>query len=221
MAKERHVHQARLAEIKNCSRAAIGKAIREDRLILHGDGRAGRVDLECPLTVVYLDGIKVKPSKKKPPRVKPVNAAPKSDDDYIPPPSPPKPDEGESQPDINSEKDKSLLEQHEIKKLKVVAELEKLNLNNREKRGELVKRYTVQQFMHRLHEIDNGQWKTLGLKLASSVAAELEIEDEKLVRKVCDVIEKEVLTVLKQVKREQNKFLKKLGAEKLPRKNAA
>lgn len=217
MAMERYVHQARLAEIKKCSRAAIGKAIKEDRLILHGEGRAGRVDLECPLTVAYLDGAKVTPSKKKPPRVKPDPVAPKAKGDNIPPASPDKP-EAPTPPPPKSEKDKSLLEQHEIKRLKVEAELEKLNLNNREKRGELIRRDLVKRYIHKEDEIDNGQWKTLDMKIASDVAAMFGIEDEKKVRGAADIIAREVVAILKQVKRERNKFLKKLGAEKLPRK---
>ncbi|MHC4620922.1 MAG: hypothetical protein ACYTEQ_24515 [Planctomycetota bacterium] len=209
---------------KPVTRQAVQKAIREGKLKLLGTGRASRIDLDCPLTKAWLVAptnpgkatagtppkAKRKRTAKKAPPADPVNPAPKKTAKAEAPPEP-----------SNADEVNAFMEREDVKSLKIRAELEKLNINNREKRGELVRRDLVQGFIHAMHEIDNGQWGTLDLKIASDLAALLEVEDDKTTRKIAAVVKREVKAILKQVKREQNKFLKKLGAEKIPKGRAA
>ena len=94
-------------------------------------------------------------------------------------------------------------------------QIEKLELENRETRKELIARKFVQRFMDQLYSIHNGQLKTHGLRASSDLAAIFGIEDAALIRRACDKIDKDMLSVLKQIKRDMNKFLKKIGAEKI------
>ena len=221
---ERYVNQSRLAAIKGKSRQAIGNAVGEGKLVLHGQGRAARVDLECPLTIAYLAApsnpgkataptpgqAKPKPAKKKAAPPAPAPPATVAEEKNIPPDSP-----------ANAERVEAFLNKEEVKRAKVEQELEKLILGNKKSRGELIERALVQLYAHKEDEIDNGQWKTLGLKISSDVAAAIGIDDDEHVRKICDVIDREVLSVLKLVKRERNKFLRKIGAEKIAKGKAA
>jgi hypothetical protein len=213
------INQTDLANKLKVSRQAINKAIRKGQLVKHGEGRAAYIDLKCPLTVAYMKNgteqrhgnAQGKPKARTPkPPGKPGKAAPPKTAKESAPESP-----------SNDESVQAFVSNEAIKKLKIEEELEKLKLNNRKVRGELIERATVQAFVHSMHEIDNGQWKTLGLKISSDVAAKLDIDDDVKVRAICDVIDREVLAVLKQVKRDQNRFLKKIGAEKIPKKGKA
>jgi hypothetical protein len=212
---ERELNQAAFARLAGVKPQAITKAINSGKLIKHGKGHAARIRLDDPLTQSYLNGDR---EQRKGPRkgkrtVAPTTPAPPepiAEEKNIPPASP-----------ENMDKVEAYIDNQALKRLKLEQEHEKLRLGNREKRGELIKRETVQAFMHRLHEIDGGQWKTLGLKISSDIAAAMGFDDDGVVRKVCDVVDREVLAVMKQIKREQNKFLKKIGAEKLPKEGKA
>jgi hypothetical protein len=177
----------------------------EGKVKLHGTGRAARIDLQDPLTVAYLkaESKSGKPPAPAPPKVKPKATA-KAPASGVPKPPAPVAEEKNIPPEKPSNEDEveAYAGSQALKQLKIREELEKLRLKNRESRGELIKRETVQ----------------------ADVAAVLGIDEDALVRKVCDVVDREVLAVLKQVKREQNKFLKKIGAEKITkeeRKNVA
>jgi hypothetical protein len=220
--------------------------VKDGKIKLHGQCRAARIDLECPLTKAYLKApsnpgkatgatpkqVKQKPTRKKDARPQPKQSATqKKDIESTPEASPQEPSitpahplpQGEplDEPVSNAEQVEGYLSDQALKRLKLEEEHEKLKLKNRATRGELIERELVQLYAHKEDEIDNGQWKTLGLKISSDVAAMLGIDDDALVRKVCDLIDKEVLSVLKLVKRERNKFLKKIGAEKIPKERAA
>lgn len=209
------INQTDIANKLGITRQAINKAIKEGRLKKHGIGRAAYIDLECPLTKAYMKhGTeqrhgghtgKHKASKVKP-QGKPKEPLPPPPDKKTPPDLP---DNNES---VNAFKDKQ-----EIERLKKIQEIEKIELHNRRVRGELVERDIIQAFIHAMHEIDNGQWKTLGQKISSDIGAVFENDDDDKIRKAADVVEREVMAILKQIKREQNKFLKSIDAEKIPK----
>lgn len=217
---ENRINQTQLAKRAGVTRQAITDAINKGKLIKNGVGRAAWIDLDDPLTVAYLKGEKPQRSasqpaaQKKPPATK---AAPKKS---VPPgtdPAPPPDHEEKSPPAPASNQDRvdDYMDNQRLKRLKLEQEHEKLKLNNREKRGELIKREVVKRYIHREDEIDNAQWGTLDLKISSKLAADMEIEDEKAIRRIADTVKREVVAVLKQVRRERNAFLKKMGAEKL------
>jgi len=222
----RYVNQTQLAELKvpPVTRQAIKKAIGEGRLILHGEGRAGRIDLECPLTRAYLatipnagratGGPPSAPVQKKIAKVStPASPSSGGSEKKSAKPSPSLPSNDEFMKDIQDNVN--------LKTMKIKEELEKLKLNNQARRNELIERGLVQAFVHSMHEIDNAQWGTLDLKISSDLGAVLDIEDDGTIRKIADVVKREVRAILKQVKEEQNKFLKGLGAQPLSKGHAA
>ena len=220
---ERYINQTDLGRKKGVSRQGIKNAANDGKIIIHGTGRAARIDLECPLTIAYLRAPTTpgKATVPAPPTAKPKTIKKKTAP-IAPAPDPPVSEEKNIPPDLpaNADKVEAFLNKEAVKEKKTQEELEKLKLANQKTRGELIERDTVQDFINGMHEIDNGQWKTLGLKISSKVAAELKIDDDEIVRKVCGVIDAEVLSVLKQIKRDQNRFLKKIGAEKIAKEAA-
>jgi hypothetical protein len=201
-----HLNQTDFAKKMKVTRQAVNKAIREGKLILHGKGRASYIDMDCKVTKLYIrnGSINRHIKNKGKPRSKPKT-------------KPPKKKEKESAPE-STEHDESaqaftdkIVTDRDYKR----KQTEKIDLEIKARRGELIERYLVQQFIEGLHIIDNGQWKTLGLKVSADVAAVFGIDDEDKIRAACEVIDKETLAILKQVKRESNKFLKKIGAKQI------
>lgn len=221
---ERYVTQSRLAVIKGKSRQAVGKAVGDGKVVLHGQGRAARIDLKCPLTIAYLAApsnpgkataptpgkVKPKPGSKKAAPPAPAPPATVADADNIPPDSP-----------TNIRAVEAHMDKQEIERLNKLQATKKLELGNAKTRGDLIERETVQSFIHQMHEIDNGQWKTLGFSISSDIAAVFESDDSAKVKEVCGVVDKAVLLVLKQIKRDANRFLRKIGAEKIAKEKAA
>ena len=205
--------QADFARHVGAKPQTITKAINAGKIVKHGTGRTGYIDLKEQLTVAYIESggkSPVKPKPKPKPRTRKIPRTPPVVDS-----TPTEQEETPSLPPANLDAVEARATQQDLKSLKMEQELLKLQLGNKEKRGELIRRDTVQGFIHSMHEIDQGSWATLGLKISSDVAAVLGIDDDKLVRKVCDKIDKNVRLVSKQVKREMNKYLKKIGAEKI------
>ena len=205
---ENFISQVALARKLEITKQAISKALRNGILIKHKVGKVNKVDLNCPKTKAYIkSSTSARHIKQSPkPQSKPKSPPPGKKAIKQAPPSP------ESIANAEAYHDKQ-----EIERLNKLQATRKLELHNAKERGELIKREIVQRFEHRKHEIDNGQWRKLGMKISSDVAAVFGIEDEKLVRKACDVIDREVNLILKQIKREQNKYLKGVGAEKISR----
>lgn len=225
MPEERYVNQTQLGNMKAppVSRQAIKNAANDGKIIIHGKGRAARIDLKCPLTIAYLKGESNPGKAPAPDPGQPQRKTPaKKSAPTIPEPEPPVSEEKNIPPDLpaNADKVEAFLNKEAVKEAKLREEHEKLKLANAKTRGDLVERELVQGFIHRLHEIDNGQWKTLGFKISSDVGAVFDSDDPVLVKKACGVIDAGVLSILKQVKREANKFLKKIGAEKIPKEAA-
>lgn len=209
---DNRISQANFAKKLKVNRQALTNAFNAGKLVKHGKGRQSYINLDCPLTIAYMKSDSANRHRGK-------VGVPASKPD---PKSTKKPGKKSSPaPAENDDDVQAYLDKQEIKHLKIKEEHEKLRLANAKTRGELIDRTVIQDFMHKLHEIDNGLWKTLGLKIASDVAAVFGSDDDALVRKVCDVVEKETFNILKQVKDDQNEFLKELGARKLPAKGKA
>jgi hypothetical protein len=210
---ENHVSQSELARRLKVTRQAIRAAIKKGLLVKHGDGRAAYIDLNCPQTKAYMKN--GSENRHRPPsgKTRKPGSKPKAKDTKSKQPAP-----GADEPSDSDEADQSLsifAEKAALERRFKNKQIEKLDLANKARRGELIERSLVEQFVDAMHRIDNGQWKTLDLKIASDVAAEFGIEDDELVRKGAKVIAKEVASILKLVKREQNKFLRSIGGKKL------
>ena len=204
--------QTEFAKKLGVKRQAVNNAVRKGLLVKHGEGRAAYIDLACPMTQAYIKNASVNRHRGKgtKPRSKPAPRPPKKKATDPAPPSP------EAIASADAYNDKQLIERR-----KLMEQIEKLELENRETRKQLIVRKLVQAFMDKLYAIHNGQLKTHGLRASSDVAAIFGIEDDALIRKACDKIDKDMLSVLKQIKREMNKFMKKIGAEKITDSQAA
>jgi len=225
MPERKLVNQSELARKKGVTRQAVKKAISEGRLPVEGSGRAARIDLNHPLTLAWLRTPSTPGKALGPPLSRPQGKpAEKKKAEPSPKPKDKEPPEENGRRGLpsNEEDLQEFLQFTSLKNEKLQEELNKVRLDNQKKRGELIERTLVQKFIHGIHEIDNGQWKTLGLKISSDVAAVLGIDEDEKVRSICDLIDKEVMGVLNLIKREQNSFLIKLGAEKIaPTEKAA
>ena len=198
--------QTNFAKKLKVSRQAVNKAIKAGLIILHGTGRAAYIDRECPKTQAYIKNASANRHRGKStkPRSKPAPASTKKN---APDPAPASPEAAASS--------KAYEDKQAMERLKLMEQIEKLELDNRESRKELFARKLLQFFMDNLYSIHSGQLKTHGLRASSDMAAIFGIEDDALIRKACDKIDKDMLGVLKQIKREMNKLLKKVGAEKI------
>ena len=204
--------QTKFANKLKVSRQAVNKAIKAGLIILHGTGRAAYIDLACPMTQAYIKNASVNRHRGKgtKPRTKPDKAPPKK---KALDPAPPSPEAIASV--------EAFTDNQAVTRRKHMEQIEALELKNKETRKELITRELVQAFMNELLAIHNGQLKTHGLRASSDMAAIFGIEDDALIRKACDKIDKDMLSVLKQIKRTMNKFLKKMGAEKITDSQAA
>lgn len=204
----KRLNQTNYAKKLKVSRQSINAAIRSGKIVLHGTGRAAYIDLDCPLTKAYSKSRAVQRHTGKDTFDHGIPVPPSPEDKEIEY-APPSPESIESAKAYHTKQD--------IERLKKLQETQKLELQNAKSRGELVEREIIQTFVDGMHVIDNAQWKTLDLKVASDVAALLGINDDEKIKDIADIIGKEVINILKLVKREQNKFLKNIGAKKLPK----
>lgn len=203
------INQTDFANKLGIKRQAVNGAINSGKIVKHGSGRAAYIDLNCPLTKAYMKSPAAQRHTGKDTKPLPITM----------PPSPPEKEIEYAPPSPESiESAKAHHDKQEIERLNKLQATKKLELQNQKSRGELVERDTLELFVNSTYEIDNGLWKTLGLKASTGIAAVFDSDDAEKKREACEVIDKEVFKILKQVKREQNKFLKKLGAEKLPAK---
>lgn len=217
---DNRLSQSKFAEKLGISRQAVYKAIKTGALILHGKGRAAYIDLDDPLTVAYMKSPSVnRPRPRTPnPPGKPKAPAPKGSKEKSVPDSP---DKQLDLPASNDDQVSDYLANREIDRRKKEQEIEKLTLANKARRNELIEREAVQQFIDQIYAIHNGQLRTLGLRASSDLAAIFRIEDDNLIRKACDKIDADVLSILKHIKRDMNKFLKKIGGQKIDKNKAA
>lgn len=204
--------QTEFAKKLGIKRQAVNNAIRKGQLIKHGEGRAAYIDTTCPMTQAYIKNASVNRYRGKTtkPQGKPATPSPQKKKIEQSPPSP------EAQASIAVFNDKQIMDRR-----KLMEQIEKLEIENRESREELFSRKLLQSFMNKLFAIHSGQLKTHGLRASSDMAAIFGVEDDALIREACDKIDKDMMTVLKQIKREMNRFLKKIGAEKITDDQAA
>ena len=206
----KRLNQTDFAKRLGVERQAVNNAVRKGQLIKHGQGRAAYIDMSCPMTVAYIKNASANRhrgkagGKARTPRATPAP----------PPPQKKEPEEAPPSPEAQASAE-AFMDKQEIERLKKLEEIENLKIKNAKARGELVERETIQLFIDSMYIIDNGQWRTLGLRVSSDVAALLGIDDDDKIRNMADVIDKAAFNTLKQIKREMNKFLKKIGAKKL------
>jgi transcriptional regulator with XRE-family HTH domain len=203
----KQISQAEFARMLGVKRQAINKAIREKRLVLHGKGHKSFIKLDDPATKAYIangsgNRFRQKSVAPKASPKKTVTEAGKSK----------KGEPISKSQESNDELFKINEENYLIDQKTRQEKLKALQLSNAIMRGEYVRRDLIEEYVDTLFQIDNSQFKTLGLKTSSDIGAVFGVDDDNKIRHTCDIIENEVYKILKQIKREQIKFLKKLEA---------
>ncbi len=200
------ITKSKFAKRAGVSRAAITKACQAGALVVRPDGK---LDIDNPVNKDYIirNKNKAKKSKDKPSQ----NAES----------SPPKAEtENAILPfrDVNFEDLSCHLEnltQSSIIKLKDIAHVRQLQVRTKKERQELISRRLISKVFAKLYMIDVNEWRTLGANLAPEIAAVAAIDDNEIIIKVGEIIEKEVFIVLRHVKRIVNDFLKTIEAKEL------
>lgn len=82
------------------------------------------------------------------------------------------------------------------------------------RRGELVERRDVHNFMARLYQVHASQLKTYAEKIGPDVAAAFKLTDAETPR-IQEIAGTDMLRVLSQIKREMNDYLESIGNEEL------
>lgn len=111
--------------------------------------------------------------------------------------------------------DLTTISQSSANKLKTIEGIRKIQIANDTARKDLISRDSARSVFSKLYQIDINQWRTLGPNLSPEIAAIVGTDDNEIMLKISDAIDKEVFTILKQVKRIFNDFLKEQKADEI------
>jgi membrane-associated HD superfamily phosphohydrolase len=198
------VTQAKFAKEADVNRSSINRAISAGSLVVRPDGK---LDTDNPVNQDYIRRCNDKKSQKRP--------TPKeiTKDDIE--------QTGEIDNDldfsIDSIEDSALenLSRTSLEKIKIAENIKQTRVKTQKERLKLVDRETVQKVFSKLYMVDVNMWRTLGANLSPEIASIAKIDDNEIIIKVGEVIEKEVFVILGHVKRTMNEFLLEIEAEEI------
>lgn len=203
----RYETKTNFAKRAGISRQAVYKLLSEGKLVV---GSTGKLDVMNQINRDYLsskkDGLIPNSKKPKTQTIKADKVEPKAknkstkNDNH---------DLGELQADLNT------ISHASANKLKTIESIRKIQIANDTARMELIPRDTVKMVFSKLYQIDVNQWRTLGPNLSPDIAAIVGTDDNETMLKISDAVDKEVFTILKQVKRIFNDFLKDIKSEEI------
>lgn len=232
----RYLNQSQFAEKAGVSRAAVSKAIKKGRVIRDPD--LG-IDLSHAVNREYLNsenasrtrrdnkGDRPGPKKAypKPKPLKKVKPKPKklppASDKAIKLEDPPFVGDLEDLEDyeqagyIDIDGNLNTIDRISADRLKVIETIRLSKIKRETLRNKLVKRSWVTKVFNKLYQVDQGEFRTLGDKLAPDVTAICGVNDTKIEHKINERIDEEVFKVLNHVKRILNDALKEIEAEAL------
>lgn len=197
----RYETKINFAKRAGISRQAVYQLIRDGKLV---QTTKGKLDVNNPTNKEYLSnkkhGIK-KPETKaiKADKAKPEDKKPSTNQD--------------DQPKDYNPEDLNTISHTSANKLKTIEGIRKIQIANDTARLELVSRDSVKMILSKLYQIDVNQWRTLGPNLSPEIAAIVGTDDNETMLKISDAIDKEAFTILKQVKRILNDFLKDIKSD--------
>ncbi len=200
------ITKSRFSKRAGVSRAAITRACQSGALVVRPDGK---LDPENPVNRDYIVRNKNKDRKPKD----------KSSQDAKSSPAEPEiknfalPSENMSGDELKHYLED--LSQNSVEKLKTITQIRQLQVKTKKERQELISRKLISKVFAKLYMIDVNELRTLGANLAPEIAAIAAIDDDEIIIKVGEAIEKEVFTVLQHVKRIINDFLKTIEATEL------
>lgn len=214
------ITQSELSRIAGITRQAINKAIEKELLKIAPKSR-GKINLHSKLTVEYLkknsrqrrNGIRKKSDGKSSSKKKPSNSV--------------------------TREQKAQYEQDEIRKLKgflsqeslqvnlsaisrtagekllILEKVKSLQIKTERERGDLVSKILITQFIGKLYTIDTNELQILGNKIAPEIAAICGVDNNRIITKVAEKLDKEIFKCLQHIKRLMNDYLTKIKSENI------
>lgn len=212
----RLLNKKQFAELAGVSRAAVGQACKAGALVIRPDGK---LDIDTPVNKSYIEKhqAKARANKSKQSQSKTSSAA-------------------KQQPGISKEPQQIIeelllppenlgfdglsryleaLSRGSADKLKIIEQIRQLQVKTKKERRELISRDLVSKVYAKLYMIDVNEWRALGANLTPEIAACASIDNNEVMIKIEQVIEKEVFVILQHVKRTMNDFLKEIEAKEL------
>ena len=217
-----------------------GRVIATDKTNPTGKITGKLIDTEHRVNIEYYNcqlarGKSGKPKASKPIKKKVVKPTPaKSEDESTPDPdeieaadlSSAEPDDTEPEPipqelidliesgqlDINTI---ARMQKVDIDKIKSYHQIQKLKVDTAKARDELINKKLIRSVFSKLYEIDMSQFLTLKDKLIPDLSGIAGVNEEATKLQMGERMDEELWKVLKNVKREMNKFLMKIGDDKI------
>jgi hypothetical protein len=226
-----YLSNIKFAELVGVTRAAVGKAIKEGRIIKTKMG----VNPEHPTNIYYAEcvpknkAILTKGSGKKKAKKNAIKM-PKMDEGYT------NGEKEELKKSINRIKSEDLEIEIDFSDLegslaglppkaiadfkKIVEQVKMLRLKRDEKRKELIPRSSVRSILSRMYQIETNEFVPLGTRVAPDIAALCGLDDPEKILLIDERIENEVYKILEHMKIEINKYLEKQEAKVLKEEKA-
>jgi hypothetical protein len=195
-----YLSRADYAELLGLSRAAITRAVNEQRIHLTSKG----IDPDHPTNQYYAEKILSRKSDSSA-----INRAATP---------PPKYEEQTTLPlfDVtgdmsefvtDQERHMGFMSKSDIERMKLYKQVTLMDIKERKERGELVSRESAQKLLAKLFMVDSKEWRTMGDRLADELAALGGIEDSETIIKFHERIEAEVFKTLQHIKRLINDYI--------------
>ncbi len=200
------INKSKFSKRAKVSRAAITRACQSGALVIRPDGK---LDTDNPVNRDYIVRNQSKNKKSK------------DGSSQATEPSPATPEKKESiflSGDMDFDKLNHNLEAlsiSSIDKLKVISQTRQIQIKTKKERQELISRELISKVFAKLYMVDVNELRTLGANLAPEIAALAAIDDDEIIIKVGEAIEKEVFAVLQHIKRIVDDFLKTIKAKEL------
>ena len=150
-----------LAALVAISGPAITKAVKAGRVRLVGTGQNARVDITDPVNVEFVNGYNDRVRKEPTPSgVKSQKIPDSTKGSPLPPPT------DEDLVDVVNAGNIGALSKASADRLKVISQIQQIQVKTAQQRGELIDRALVQRVISKLYTIDVNEFRTLGPNLA-------------------------------------------------------
>ena len=203
----RYETKINFAKRAGISRQAVYQLIADGKLV---QTSAGKLDVNNPTNKEYLSNKKTtKIMGKKTHETQAIKADKSKTDNKKPSTNKDNVSIVEDREDLNT------ISHASANKLKTIESIRKIQIANDAARLELVSRESVKKVFSKLYQIDVNQLRTLGPNLSPDIAALIGTDDNEVMLKISDLVDKEIFVILKQIKRLLNDFLKNMKADEI------
>lgn len=212
------ISQAELARRLKLTRASILYAIRKEQLNTYGEGKDIRIDFMGDETIDYINRINEKqksgkiPNKKKPgqrkKKPKLVKTKPRKSNEQVN-----TIDEGKLRQDFQA--NPNSLSRSDVERLKVVEQTNALIIKNEKDRNQLIARQTVQRVISKHFTIEFNQLRSMPANITPELAALCKVDDTLTLLHMEKLLDEEIFSVLKSIKKLLHEFLEGIGTDGL------